>query len=153
MFKRAFSRRLAALLAASHLLLMVQVPLAQAAMIDTPEVLQAQQQQVDRQRGDRDPAEVAVHIFSPALCRRRAPGARHTPDVVGVGPTLRFPCSSVEVLTAQGVRKIVRPVRTEPGAAHATGSSCDLQESLEEVRVRSRRKLRRGPERLCKNVF
>lgn len=50
MFKRAFSRRLAALLAASHLLLMVQVPLAQAAMIDTPEVLQAQQQQVDRQK-------------------------------------------------------------------------------------------------------
>lgn len=50
MFKRAFSRRLAALLAASHLLLMVQVPLAQAAMIDTPEVLQAQQQQVDRQQ-------------------------------------------------------------------------------------------------------
>lgn len=49
MFKRAFSRRLAALLAASHLLL-VQVPLAQAAMIDTPEVLQAQQQQVDRQQ-------------------------------------------------------------------------------------------------------
>lgn len=50
MFKRAFSRRLAALLAASHLLLMVQVPLAQAAMIDTPEVLQTQQQQVDRQK-------------------------------------------------------------------------------------------------------
>lgn len=50
MFKRVFSRRLAALLAASHLLLMVQVPLAQAAMIDTPEVLQAQQQQVDRQQ-------------------------------------------------------------------------------------------------------
>lgn len=50
MFKRAFSRRLAALLAASHLLLMVQVPLAQAAMIDTPEVLHSQQQQVDRQQ-------------------------------------------------------------------------------------------------------
>ena len=50
MFKRAFSRQLAALLAASHLLVMVQVPLAQAAMIDTPEVLQAQQQQVDRQQ-------------------------------------------------------------------------------------------------------
>ena len=50
MFKRAFSRRLAALLATSHLLLMVQVPLAQAAMIDTPEVLQTQQQQIDRQQ-------------------------------------------------------------------------------------------------------
>ena len=50
MFKRAFFRRLAALLAASHLLLMVQVPLAQAAMIDTPEVLQTQQQQIDRQQ-------------------------------------------------------------------------------------------------------
>lgn len=50
MLKRVFSRRLAALLAASHLLLMVQVPLAQAAMIATPEVVQAQQQQVDRQQ-------------------------------------------------------------------------------------------------------
>jgi len=50
MFKRVFSRRLVALLAASHLLLMVQAPLAQAAMIDTPEVLHAQQQQVDRQQ-------------------------------------------------------------------------------------------------------
>jgi len=50
MFKRAFSRRLAVLLAASHLLLVTQVPVAQASMIGTPEVLQAQQQQVDRQQ-------------------------------------------------------------------------------------------------------
>lgn len=50
MFKRVFSRRLAALLAAAHLLFVVQVPLAQAAMIGTTEVLQAQQQQVDRQQ-------------------------------------------------------------------------------------------------------
>lgn len=50
MFKRAFSRRLAALLAAAHLFLVIQVPVAQAAMIGTTEVLQAQQQQVDRQQ-------------------------------------------------------------------------------------------------------
>lgn len=50
MFKRAFSRRLAALLAASQLLLSVQMPVAQAAMVGTAEVLQAQQQQVDRQQ-------------------------------------------------------------------------------------------------------
>lgn len=50
MFKRAFSRRLAALLAASQLLLTVQMPVAQAAMVGTAEVLQAQQQQVDRQQ-------------------------------------------------------------------------------------------------------
>lgn len=50
MIKRAFSRPLAAVLAAAHLLLVVQVPVAQAAMIGTPEVLEAQQQQVDRQQ-------------------------------------------------------------------------------------------------------
>lgn len=50
MFKRAFSRRLAALLAASHLMLVVQVPVAQASMIGTTEVVQAQQQQLDRQQ-------------------------------------------------------------------------------------------------------
>lgn len=50
MFKRAFSRRLAVLLAASHLLLVVQVPVAQASMIGTTEVVQAQQQQLDRQQ-------------------------------------------------------------------------------------------------------
>ena len=49
MIKRALSRPLAAALAAAHLLLVVQVPVAQAAMISTPEVLQVQQQQVDRQ--------------------------------------------------------------------------------------------------------
>ena len=50
MFKRAFSRRLAMLLAASHLLLVVQVPVAQASMIGTTEVIQTQQQQLDRQQ-------------------------------------------------------------------------------------------------------
>lgn len=49
MFKRAFSRRLAVLLAASHLLLVAQVPVAQASMIGTTEVVQAQQQ-LDRQQ-------------------------------------------------------------------------------------------------------
>jgi len=50
MFKRTFSRRLAVLLAASHMLLVVQVPVAQASMIGTTEVVQAQQQQLDRQQ-------------------------------------------------------------------------------------------------------
>ena len=50
MFKREFSRRLASVLVASQLLLIAQVPLAQAAMVGTGEVLQAQQQQVDRQQ-------------------------------------------------------------------------------------------------------
>lgn len=50
MFKRAFSRRLAVLLAASQLLLLAEVPVSQAAMIGTGEVLQAQQQSVDRQQ-------------------------------------------------------------------------------------------------------
>lgn len=50
MFKRAVSRRLAAVLAASQLLLVAQAPVAQASMIGTTEVLQAQQQQVDRQQ-------------------------------------------------------------------------------------------------------
>ncbi|CAD5379379.1 conserved exported hypothetical protein [Pseudomonas sp. OF001] len=50
MYKRAFSRRLASVLVASQLLVVAQVPLAQAAMVGTGEVLQAQQQQVDRQQ-------------------------------------------------------------------------------------------------------
>ncbi|MCW3148787.1 PA2779 family protein [Stutzerimonas stutzeri] len=43
-------KRIAAMLAALHLLLVAQVPLAQAAMIGTPEVIAEQQQQVDRQQ-------------------------------------------------------------------------------------------------------
>lgn len=50
MYKRAFSRRLASVLVTSQLLVVAQVPLAQAAMVGTGEVLQAQQQQVDRQQ-------------------------------------------------------------------------------------------------------
>lgn len=50
MFKRAYSRRLAVVLMASQLLAVTQVPVAQAAMIGTGEVLQTQQQQVDRQQ-------------------------------------------------------------------------------------------------------
>lgn len=50
MIKRAFFRPLAAVLAAAHLLLVAQVPVAQAGMIGTAEVLQVQQQQVDRQQ-------------------------------------------------------------------------------------------------------
>lgn len=48
MLKTTFFRRLAALLAIFHLLVVVQVPMANAAMIGTNEVLTAQQQQVDR---------------------------------------------------------------------------------------------------------
>lgn len=50
MIKRAFFRPLATAVAVAHLLLIIQVPLAQAAMIGTAETLQAQQQQIDRQQ-------------------------------------------------------------------------------------------------------
>lgn len=43
-------KRVATVLAALHLLLVAQVPLAQAAMIGTPEVVAEHQQQVDRQQ-------------------------------------------------------------------------------------------------------
>ncbi|WP_238474409.1 PA2779 family protein [Pseudomonas cavernae] len=46
----AFMRRLAAALAVVHFLLFAQIPLAQAAMLGTPQVLHEQQQQVDRQQ-------------------------------------------------------------------------------------------------------
>ncbi|MCQ4347165.1 PA2779 family protein [Pseudomonas stutzeri] len=48
MFKSAFSRRLALVLAASQLMLTVQMPVAQASMIGTAEVVQTQPQ-VERQ--------------------------------------------------------------------------------------------------------
>jgi len=50
MFKHPFSRRLAAVLAVFHILMVTQVPVASAAMIGTQEVLVEQQQQVDRQQ-------------------------------------------------------------------------------------------------------
>jgi hypothetical protein len=50
MLTRPFMRRLAAILAMSHFLLLAQVPLAHAAMLGTAEVVAAQQQQVDRQQ-------------------------------------------------------------------------------------------------------
>jgi len=50
MNKQRYFRRIAAILAVSQLLLVAQVPLAQAAMIGTQEVLQMQQQQIDRQQ-------------------------------------------------------------------------------------------------------
>lgn len=49
MSKLSLFRRLAAVLAVFHVLMVVQVPLANAAMIGTVEVLAEQQQQVDRQ--------------------------------------------------------------------------------------------------------
>lgn len=50
MTKSPFFRRLAAMLAVFHALMIAQVPLANAAMIGTGEVLTEQQQQVDRQQ-------------------------------------------------------------------------------------------------------
>ncbi|AEF22722.1 PA2779 family protein [Pseudomonas fulva] len=50
MTKSPFFRRLAAMLAVFHALMIAQVPLANAAMIGTGEVLTLQQQQVDRQQ-------------------------------------------------------------------------------------------------------
>ena len=50
MFNSPLLKRIAAMLAALHLLLVSQIPLAQAAMIGTPEVVTEQQQQVDRQQ-------------------------------------------------------------------------------------------------------
>ncbi|TWC35034.1 hypothetical protein FBY03_11179 [Pseudomonas sp. SJZ079] len=50
MYKHSIFRRLAVALAALHILMVVQVPMANAAMIGTSEVLQQQQQQVDRQQ-------------------------------------------------------------------------------------------------------
>lgn len=50
MTKSPFYRRLAAMLAVFHVLMIAQVPLANAAMIGTGEVLTEQQQQVDRQQ-------------------------------------------------------------------------------------------------------
>lgn len=49
MFNRSFLRGLAAVLALFHLLLIAQLPVANAAMLGTAEVLAEQQQQVDRE--------------------------------------------------------------------------------------------------------
>ncbi|MDA7085607.1 PA2779 family protein [Pseudomonas sp. SA3-5] len=46
----SFFRRMAAMLAVLHVLMIVQIPLANAAMVGTGEVLAEQQQQVDRQQ-------------------------------------------------------------------------------------------------------
>lgn len=50
MFTSPLLKRVATVLAALHILLMAQVPLAQAAMIGTPDVVAEHQQQVDRQQ-------------------------------------------------------------------------------------------------------
>lgn len=50
MYNHSFFRRMAAMLAVFHVLMIVQIPLANAAMIGTGEVLAEQQQQVDRQQ-------------------------------------------------------------------------------------------------------
>lgn len=50
MSKYTSLRRLAACLAVSHVLFVAQVPMANAAMIGTSDVLSGQQQQVDRQQ-------------------------------------------------------------------------------------------------------
>lgn len=50
MFNSPMMRRVASILMAMHFMLFAQLPLAQAAMIGTPEVIAEQQQQVDRQQ-------------------------------------------------------------------------------------------------------
>lgn len=45
-----FTKRLAGVLAALHLMFFAQIPMAQAAMIGTPEVVAEHQQQVDREQ-------------------------------------------------------------------------------------------------------
>ncbi|MBU3056226.1 PA2779 family protein [Pseudomonas indica] len=50
MISSSLLRRWAAVLAALHFLFVVQIPVAQAAMVGTPEVLAEQQLQVDRQQ-------------------------------------------------------------------------------------------------------
>ncbi|AGA86507.1 PA2779 family protein [Stutzerimonas stutzeri] len=50
MFTSPLLKRVATVLAALHILLVAQIPLAQAAMIGTPEVISEHQQQVDRQQ-------------------------------------------------------------------------------------------------------
>jgi len=50
MFNSSLMKRVASILAVMHFLLFAQIPLAQAAMVGTPEVIAEQQQQVDRQQ-------------------------------------------------------------------------------------------------------
>ena len=50
MLNSSVMKRVASILAVMHVLLFAQIPLAQAAMIGTPEVIAQQQQQVDRQQ-------------------------------------------------------------------------------------------------------
>lgn len=50
MLNQSFFRRLAAMLAVLHVLMVVQVPMASAAMVGTAEVLYEQQQRLDRQQ-------------------------------------------------------------------------------------------------------
>ncbi len=50
MLKSSMIKRVASVLAAIHFMLFAQLPLAQAAMIGTPEVIAEHQQQVDRQQ-------------------------------------------------------------------------------------------------------
>jgi hypothetical protein len=50
MFNSSVMKRVASLLAAMHFMLFAQIPLAQATMIGTPEIIAEQQQQVDRQQ-------------------------------------------------------------------------------------------------------
>ncbi|WP_213663617.1 PA2779 family protein [Stutzerimonas stutzeri] len=50
MFSSSLLKRVAAVVAALHFMMVAQIPMAQAAMIGTPEVIAEQQQQVDRQQ-------------------------------------------------------------------------------------------------------
>ena len=50
MFKSSMMKRVATLLAAMHFMFFAQIPMVQATMIGTPEVISEHQQQVDRQQ-------------------------------------------------------------------------------------------------------
>ena len=50
MFNSSVMKRVATLVAAMHFMLFAQIPMAQAAMIGTPEIIAEHQQQVDRQQ-------------------------------------------------------------------------------------------------------
>lgn len=73
MARTLWNRRIAALLAVLHLMFFIQVPLAQAAMIGTSEVLSQQQAQVDREQllGMLDDQEVEKKLLSMGVDREQ----------------------------------------------------------------------------------
>ncbi|TBV00041.1 PA2779 family protein [Stutzerimonas kirkiae] len=73
MFKSILMKRIAAVVAALHFMLVAQIPLAQAAMIGTPEVVAEQQQRIDQQQllGMLDDEEVKQKLASMGVDRQQ----------------------------------------------------------------------------------